>query len=394
MHEGSSPGGPIREILEASILTLPDIAQGSFYAYRLFEVAEEVNLGQLAQLSLPPSVSIRPGRLTFFGRLRSLLNVVAVGLRDVEIQPGVWVQADCTVLVFSFGVLAACFQVPIGKPTAAQPIAATLSAKAAATNIARFNESEELTRVGRELTELVVGLISSAVVRPIEYAEYETFTLLAIQRFVTACSIDDALRSADLGRLLLGETPEFVPAPSFLAQLVSHNYRYGMDDLCVIDWNAAVTIDPSPTEDIPDLLALALTQLLEFQRYDAILERELNVLYEWTFDGHGAERWWRPDKAQKRVDRVNRVLIDIGDFIDRSQNAFKITEDVHFARIYRGAIERFQVPVWRSSVEARQRAVAEVARTIYDRAQLSVAHSLEIIIILLITFEIVFAFFQ
>lgn len=375
-------------------MTLPDIAQGSFYAYRLFEAAEEVNLGQLSQLSLPPSVSIRPGRLTFFGRLRSLLNVVAVGVRDVELQPGIWVQADCTVLVFSFGVLAACFQVPIGRATAAQPIAPVLSAKLAATNIARFNDSEELTRVGRELTQFVAGLIAPAVVRPIEYAEYETFTLLAIQKFVTECSIDDALRSADLGRLLLGETPEFVPAPSFLAQVVSHHYRYGIDDLCVIDWNAAVTIDPSPTEDIADLLALALTQLLEFQRYDTILERELNVLYEWTFEGRSADRWWRPDKAQKRVDRVNRVLIDIGEFIDRSQNAFKITEDVHFARIYRGAIERFQVPVWRASVEARQRAVAEVARTIYDRAHLGVAHSLEIIIILLIAFEIVFAFFE
>lgn len=375
-------------------MTLPDIAQGSFYAYRLFEISEEVNLSQLSQLSLPPSVSIRPGRLTFFGRLRSLLNVVAVGVRDLEVQPGIWVQADCTVLVFGFGVMAACFQVPIGRAAAAQPIAPTLSAIDAATDIARFNDSEELTRIGRELTQFVVGLIAPAVVRPIEYPEHESFTLLAIQRFVSACSIDDVLRSADLARMLLGETAEFVPAPSFLAQLVSHNYRYGMDDLCVIDWNAAVTVDPTPTEDIPDLLALALTQLLEFQRYDAILERELNVLYEWTFEGHSKERWWRPDKAQNRVDRVNRVLIDIGDFIDRSQNAFKITEDVHFARIYRGAIERFQVPVWRSSVEARQRAVAEVARTIYDRAQLGVAHSLEIIIILLIAFEIVFAFFE
>lgn len=380
--------------LKSLSLTLPDIAIGSFHAFRLFEIAEEINFTKLAQLSLPPSVSVRPGRLTFIGRLRSLLNVVAVGLRDVEVETGMWVQADCTVLVFSFGVMAACFQIPIGKANAAQPIAAPLSAKAAATMVARFNESAELTRIGRELTDLVSGLITPALVRPIEYAEYETYTLLTIQKFVTSCSIDEVLRSADLGRLLLGETPDFTPAPSFLAQLVSHHYRYGIDDLCVIDWNAAVTVDPAPTEDVPDLLALALTQLLEFQRYDAILERELNVLYEWTFEGHHSDDWWRPGKAQSRVDRVNRLLIDIGDFIDRTQNAFKISEDVHFARIYRGAVERFQVPAWRSSVQGRQQAVAEVARTLYDRAQLSVAHSLEIIIILLISFEIVFAFFK
>jgi hypothetical protein len=375
-------------------VTLPDIDQGSFYAYRLFEIAEEVDLARLAQIQLPPSVSVRPGRLTFFGRLRSLLSVVMVGLRDVELETGVWVQADCTVLVFNFGVMAACFQVPIGKATAAQPIAASQSAAEAATTIARFNESDQLTRLGRELVEMVAGLISPALVRPIEYAEYETYCLLAIQRFAQPCPIDDVLRSADLGRMLLGETPDWVPAPIFLTQLVSNHFRYNVDDLCVIDWNAAVTVDPSPTEDIPDLLALALTQLLEFQRYDAILERELNVLYEWTFQGHDSTHWWRPDLARGRVDRANRLLLDIGDFIDRSQNAFKITEDVHYARIYRGAIERFQIPAWRSTVQARQQAVAEVARTLFDRAHLGVAHFLEIIIILLIAFEIVYAFFK
>jgi len=375
-------------------VTLPDITQGSFYAYRLFEIAEEVDLARLSQIQLPPSVSVRPGRLTFFGRLRSLLNVVMVGLRDVELETGVWVQAECTVLVFNFGVMAACFQVPIGKATAAQPIAASLSAAESATTVARLNESDQLTKVGRELVQMVAGLVTPALVRPFEYAEYETYTLLAIQRFASDLSIDDVLHSADLGRILLGESPQWVPAPNFLAQLVSNHFRYNIDDLCVIDWNAAVTVDPTPTEDIPDLLALALTQLLEFQRYDAILEREINVFYEWTFQGQATNRWWRPDLATKRVDRANRLLLEIGDFIDRTQNAFKISEDVHYARIYRGAIERFQVPAWRSSVQARQQAVAELARTMFDRAQLSIAHSLEIIIILLIAFEIVYAFFK
>lgn len=374
-------------------MTLPDIIQGSFHAYRLFEVAEEIDLSRLDQTQLPASVTIRPGRLTFFGRLRTLLNVVALGTREVEFETGMWVQVDCTVLVFSFGVMAPCFQIPIGKGSSTQPISASMSAAAAALLITRLNDSQVLTQLGRALTQTVAGLIASAIVRPIEYDEYESYTLLTIQQFATPITIDDALKSPDLGRLLLGETPDWEPAPSFLAHLLRDHYRYSLDDLCIIDWNAAVTIEPTPTEDIPDLIALALTQLLEYQRYDLILERELDVLYEWVFQRQGAGHWWRPGFAQKGVDRVNRVLLDIGDFMDRSQNAFKITEDAHYARIYRGAIERFQVPAWRSAVLARQQAVAEVARTMSDRAHLSLAHSLEIIIILLIAFEIVYAFF-
>jgi hypothetical protein len=375
-------------------VTLPDIAIGTFHVYRLFEVAEEVNLAKVASIHLPPAIQVRPGRLTFFGRLRSMLSVATLGHRDIEIEPGRWVQAECTVLLFSFGVAAACFQFVIGKAHGVEPIASTLSAKDAALTVSRFNSSNELTRVGRELVDQLLSLVTPALDRPIDYPEFETYTLLQIQSFSESITIDDALKSADLGRILLGETPEWQPAPSFLSQLLSLHYRYGIDDLCVIDWDNAVTIDPNPNEDIADLLALALTQLLEFQRYDAILERELNTLYEWTTGHTRGENWIRPGRASKRVDQVNRLLIDINDFVDRSQNAFKITEDVHYARIYRGAIERFQVPAWRSSVLARQQTVSELSRTLYDRAQLSVAHFLEIVIILLITFEIIYAFFD
>lgn len=375
-------------------MNLPDIVQGGFYAYRLFEVAEEINLRHLERLSFPVPVSVRPGKLTFFGRLRSLLNVVVLGSRELQLENGLTIQVDCTVLVFNFGVLAPCFYIPIGHSNSVAPVAPALSAAQAASLIAQLNDSRVLTELGRSLSATVAEMIAPAIVRPIQYDEYESYTLLNIQRFAEPVSIDKVLCSEDLARLLLGETPDWVPAPSFLEQLVKHHYRYSVDDLCVIDWNAAVNIEPNPTEDIPDLIALALTQLLEYQRYDSILETELDLLYEWTSQGKGVVRWWRPGLAQKGVDRVNQVLLDIGDFIDRSQNAFKITEDAHYARIYRGAIERFQIPAWRSTVVARQQAVAEVARAMYDRAHLSLAHSLEIIIILLIAFEIVYAFFE
>jgi hypothetical protein len=323
-----------------------------------------------------------------------MLSVAALGRKDVELEPGRWVQADCTVLLFSFGVAAACFQFTVGKAEQVEPLAVSLSPEEASQYVARFNNSAELTTVGKELVDKLLPLVAPALDRPIDYPEYETYTLLQIQSFARAVNIDDALASADLARILLAETADWKPAPSFLAQLLTHAYRYSTEDLCVIDWDTAITIDPSPTEDIPDILALALTQLLEFQRYDAILERELNTLYEWTAGRSRGENWIRQDRASKRVDKVNRLLIDINDFVDRSQNAFKITEDVHYARIYRGAIERFQVPAWRSTVLARQQAVAELARTLYDRAQLSVAHVLELIIIGLFVFEIVFAFFE
>jgi hypothetical protein len=373
-------------------MSLPAITSGTLYAYRLFEVAEEVDLAVLGRLELPASVTIRPGRLSFFGRLRGLFSVATLGLSDVELEPGRWVQAETSVLVFSFGVAAACFQIPIGSATAAQAVAATLSPAEAARLVALLNGSPALTESAQKAVERLLQMIGPAVDRPLTYPEHETYTLLSVQSWLTPVGIDQLLGSADLARLLLGEAPSWEPAPGFLAQLTSHHYRYGIDDLCVIDWDAAVVVDPRPSEDIPVLLVLALTQFLEFQRYDSLLERELNVLYEWTSERPNHWLGLTPGRARRRVDQVNRLLLDIGEFVDRSQNAFKITEDVHYARIYRGAIERFQVPAWRSSVLGRQEAIAEIARTLYTRAQLSVSHFLELVIIALIAFEIVMAF--
>ncbi len=370
-------------------MSLPEIASGTLYAFRLFEVAESIDITALSRLELPASISVRPGRLTFIGQLRNLLSVVALGSRDIEIEPGRWIQADCNVLLFGFGVAATCFQFPMSSKTSAAAESTTHPSELA-NWVASINQSVALTVAGREVVDRLLGLLRPVIDRPLNDQNHETYTIASVQRFAEPCSIDQVLSSPDVVRILLGEIPGFVPAPSFHAQMVGHHYRYGCDDICIVDWDAAFIVDPKPNEDLVNLLALALTQLLEFQRFDMQLERELNTLYDWT--NERVDRWPFVSRARRRVDVVNRLLIDIGEFVDRSENAFKITEDVYYARVYRGAIERFQVPVWRSSVLARQRAVSEIARTLYDRAQLGVAHSLELIIIALITFEIVMAF--
>ncbi len=369
-------------------MSLPSIASGTLYAFRLFEVAESIDLVALSQLELPASIGIRPGRLTFIGQLRSMLSVAGLGVRDIEIEPGRWVQAECNVLLFSFGVAATCFQFPMTSKNGL--VESATHPTELARWVATLNQSSALTTAGREAVDRLLGLIEPVIDRPLNDLNIETYAIVSIQKFVEPCPIDRFLSSPDVVRILLGEAPGFIPAPSFHAQIVGHNYRYGCEDICIVDWDAAIIVDPKPNEDLVNLLALALTQLLEFQRFDAQLERELNTLYDWT--NERVDRWPFVSRARRRVDVVNRLLIDIGEFVDRSENAFKITEDVYYARVYRGAIERFQVPVWRSSVLARQRAVSEIARTLYDRAQLGVAHSLEIIIIALIAFEIIMAF--
>jgi hypothetical protein len=309
-------------------MTLPDVDAGCLYALRLFEVAQSIDLATLANLPLPPAIHVRPGRLTFFGQLRSLLSVVHVGLRDVEIEPGEWVQAECNVLLFTFGVAVACFQMPT-TPIGVRRGSGAASATDLAEWVARLNQNNTITTKGREVIDWLLGMTKEALDRPSHDPMHETYTIVSVQRFAKPCSIDEVLASDEVVRILLGESPEFTPATSFHQQIVSHQYRYGCDDLCIVDWDAAFIVDPKPNEDLIDLLALALTQLLEFQRFDTQLEQELKTLYNWK--NELAPQWPWGSRAQRRVDMVNRLLIDIGEFVDRSANAFKITEDVYYA---------------------------------------------------------------
>lgn len=370
-------------------MSLPDLHSGSLYALRLFEVAESIDVSVLPSLPLPPATTIRPGRLTFFGQLRNLLTVADVGPRDIEVEPGRWVQCDTQVLLFTFGVAVASFQLRI-TPQGIGNNGNRVTMAELSNWVSALNQSPNVTAAGREVVERFIEQIRPALDRPQQDPNHETYAVVSIQQFAEPCTIERVLESNDVVRVLLGEAPDFVPARSFHQQIIGHHYQYGCRDVCIVDWDAAFIVDPKPNEDLIDLLSLALTQLLEFQRFDSQLERELNTLYDWTTET-GAQSPWS-NVARRRVDLVNRLLIDIGEFVDRSANAFKITEDVYYARVYMGAIERFQVPAWRSSVLARQRAVSEVARTLYDRAQLRVANSLELIIIALIAFEIVMAF--
>jgi hypothetical protein len=42
-------------------MSLPDIASGTIYAFRLFEIAESIDITRLPKLDLPVSITVRPG---------------------------------------------------------------------------------------------------------------------------------------------------------------------------------------------------------------------------------------------------------------------------------------------------------------------------------------------
>jgi hypothetical protein len=370
-------------------VTLPPIDQGTLVALRFFEIADEADLRLAARLPLPAPLRVRPGRLSFVGQLRDLMLDVAVGVRHVPVGEGRAVDADTHVLVFAFGVGAVMAQIRIGQGSGG--IAAGIGAAEAAQWVARFNDSDPFTAFARSELAGVLQHLAPALRRAFDWAGYETYCVLAVQRFGEPVAIDRVLASPDVARILLGESADWRPAPALVQQVTAHQFRYGEEDCCIVEWDAALVIDPHNLDDYTDLLSLGLTALLEFRRFDEILEREIGDLYEWLGQRGRGWHWLRIAATRQRLRQVHRLLLEVAEFVDRSENAFKITEDVYYARVYRGAIERFQVPGWRDSVQRRQRIVSDVASMLHNESQIAVSHLLEIIIIVLIAWEVVAA---
>jgi uncharacterized Rmd1/YagE family protein len=65
--------------------------------------------------------------------------------------------------------------------------------------------------------------------------------------------------------------------------------------------------------------------------------------------------------------------------------------DFYLARVYQGAVRRFRLPAWQETVLRKQRLLAEVNDLIGDAADTSRSELLEVLVVLLILFEIVAA---
>jgi len=161
----------------------------------------------------------------------------------------------------------------------------------------------------------------------------------------------------------------------------------------VVDWNSAFLLEPSGVSDIPDLLEFATAHLLELRYYDALLDRELGVIYR-EIDARrpGPNVFTR--RYMKLQRRTAALLLEISEMTERLENAVKIIGDFYLARLYQGSVRRFRLPAWEESVLRKQKLLAGVNELLNDAANTRRAELLEITIILLILWEILYAFLR
>src|SRR5512132_137014 len=230
------------------------LEQSSILCYRLYDVADEIDLSVAASLLARDA---RRLRLSRSGAEYLLLPnpplIVALGQRSLKLPSGL-VEVEARARLFDHGAASIVLRVPVAPGTALEaltPLADSLY------------DSPAVEALSLELVEGLRRAVAPAMGGAHLWEQVESYSVIFVQRMRGAPTAAEILETADLARLLLGETQERQLSNAERQDVTHRHFSYGLRDLVVVDWNAAFVYEPSGSPDIPDVLEIANAQLLE-----------------------------------------------------------------------------------------------------------------------------------
>uniref|UniRef100_A0A7C2E1V4 DUF155 domain-containing protein n=1 Tax=Ammonifex degensii TaxID=42838 RepID=A0A7C2E1V4_9THEO len=185
--------------------------------------------------------------------------------------------------------------------------------------------------------------------------------------------------------LLLGE-----PGPvsqEMHRETLRNHFSYG-EDSTIITWDAALVCDPAGSTDVPDLLEFANAQLLELRYYDSVLDRELAAMYD-AIEEAGRGGYRRLRQYRNIMRRMMELVVEVTEITERVQNALKVTEDVFYARVYTAALKIFRIQEWLRSIDRKVEVIERSYAMLSDELVTHRFLVLEVAIVVLIAFEII-----
>ncbi len=355
---------------------------GETIVYRLYDVGYAIHLdrgGDLLAADAPER--LRPVR----GEAQAIQIpnpplTVALGSEPVTIA-GEPRAAELSARLFDFGVvsLRARIPAPPGLPWA------TFVAHGAEVAAGAAAWSGVFARALGRLLERIAPAVEKAGRSPVT-EDYVVFRVHHLDAGDGSRLPAESLPDEDIARLLLGERRPL--AATARREMLSPRFSYFEDDLAVLAWGAALVVEPAVEDtDVQYVLEFANAQLLELRFYDDVLDAELPTIYTQIANARqGFHLMGRRNSSllaalQQRVAEATEV-------VERIENSLKVTDDVFLARIYAAALELFRGRTWRAGIDRKVTIVRDTYDMLNAESLARRSEVLEIVIVLLIAFEI------
>ena len=362
------------------------VDEGEVLVYRLFDVADAVDLARAEALAAAPKARFKIDRTLSASAIefpRPPLHL-ALGRRDLDLPAG-RKSAIASAHVFDYGVVSIRYTIPVEPGTSLEALVPMAEWLLAGT-------STSIDVIARRDADEVGKALGPALERPHRWEGHETYQVFLVRSFQgKVVRAREVLTRGRIAALLLGETSSTPLSAAERQDVLSHHFSYLETDLAVVHWNSAFVLEPSGVDDIPDLLEFATAHLLELRYYDDLLDRELHRLYDELEGGGNLVSHVVTRKYRKLQRQTAALLLELSEMIERLENAVKIVGDFYLARIYQSAVRRFRLAAWQETVLRKQKLLAEVNDLTGAAADTSRSELLEVAIIILILWEVVAA---
>ena len=364
------------------------VREGRLLAYRLLDVADEIDL--LAVETKVQAGATRRGALTGEGARSLVISAppleIALGRAVVSLpRSRERLDAEVSAHLFDYGAVSVCFDFPIVPGTQLDTLIPLCD---------EIFDSPELDQLARE--QIGPLLARTGVTGRVGWDGIETYTIIFVRAFDGDPLASEVLASPALASLVVGEPHSRHLSASQRQDVLKHAHSYFEDDLVVIDWNSAFVLEPSGSRDIPDILELATSQLLELRYYDDLFGAELARVHR----EFSRARRRNPVTGLMRAPWVElgravvRRLVELTEFAERVDNALKVIGDFYLARVYESAVRRLRIRAWQSSVDAKQALLAQAYGLVRGEIEARRSTVLELVVIALIVVEVLLSLFR
>lgn len=343
----------------------------SIWVYRLFDTAEEINLEKVEEIlahghqaSRMRLSRIRPKSIQFKN------PPVAVELGDCQVAIGRRnINASFTGKIYDLGVIGIIMRIPLSEGASYSEIMDLA--------VDLYND-DNIEPVFVSMLDTIRKTLSGALVKEDYNGFIEDFTVYYFR---------DWDHSWDPAPLLLAEREPL--SEQARRETLRNSFSYGKDDLTIITWDSALVYDSTGSNDIPDLLEFANSQLLELRYYDNLLTGEMGKMYDAIEEAEKTSSIRRLGRYRRIMNQLMELIVDVTEITERIDNSLKVTEDVFYARIYGTALSIFRTKAWEESINRKISIINQSYTMLSNRIVNQRSELLELTIIILIALEVV-----
>ena len=369
-----------RSVLEGVVSqSVPTIVRGVCHVFFAWDVGASIDTDACSRLlrSAPTRRSLssrHPGPTSPY---RSA--PLSVSRSTAPVSVGGWTTVpEIEIVVHDFGVVSLGYRIELdGSLESLVALAGSLYDNAA------------LRADSRRVVDAFLAEIRRSVRNASLFDECEDYVVYEIAVMAPALPMDRLLAEQGelIARVLRSESHPL--SSDEVTDAHACRLSYGLDDLVLVDWNAAMLFDRD-AHDSRAVLEFANLELLELRLLDRQLDEALSASHRALRNPFPWLGW--PGAARRGAGRVAQFQVEGAVLFEEINNTLKLLGDQYLARLYRLASQRLHLNDWDAGVLRKLDTLESIYQKLADRASSRRMELLEWIIIVLITISIVLPF--